>query len=74
MLKATLCGRQVSVIEDQEKVVYDSFAIVRYLERTYPHQPSLFGGPGGKALQVALWPLACVLSACFSCVTAVAWR
>lgn len=62
MLKQTLSGRQVPVIEDQGKVVHDSFAIAQYLERTYPDQPSLFGGPGGKPYTWLYGPLlACCL-------------
>ncbi|KAK9825430.1 hypothetical protein WJX81_005481 [Elliptochloris bilobata] len=39
----------VPIIEDNGKVVNDSFAIAQYLERTYPDRPTLFGGPGGEA-------------------------
>ena len=38
---------QVPIIEDNGKVVNESFDIALYLERTYPDKPSLFGGPGG---------------------------
>jgi len=40
----------VPVIRDGDTVVADSFAIALYLERTYPDQPSLFGGSGGEAM------------------------
>lgn len=32
------------ILRDGERVVYDSWAIARYLEQTYPERPSLFGG------------------------------
>ena len=35
------------IIEDNGRVVNESFDIALYLERTYPDKPSLFGGPGG---------------------------
>ena len=50
-----ICGggqKAVPVIEDSGKVVADSWKIAEYLEETYPDRPSLFGGPGGKALSV----------------------
>lgn len=40
---------RVPVIRDGETVVFDSWAIARYLERQYPEKPSLFGGPAGEA-------------------------
>ncbi|MEP3276101.1 MAG: glutathione S-transferase family protein [Stappiaceae bacterium] len=40
----------VPVIEDNGKVVSDSWDIALYLEETYPDRPSLFGGPSGMAL------------------------
>jgi len=40
----------VPVIQDGDKVLEDSWTIAEYLEETYPDQPSLFGGPAGKAL------------------------
>ncbi len=40
----------VPVIEDEDKVVSDSWDIAVYLEETYPDRPSLFGGPSGMAL------------------------
>ena len=49
---------QVPIIEDNGKVVNDSFDIALYLERTYPDRPSLFGGPGGAAMLVLLRNLA----------------
>jgi glutathione S-transferase len=40
----------VPVLTDGEIVVSDSWAIVNYLEASYPDRPSIFGDPGGKAL------------------------
>ncbi|MDR1709212.1 MAG: glutathione S-transferase family protein [Candidatus Accumulibacter sp.] len=40
---------RVPILVDGETVVYDSWAIAEYLERTYPDAPSLFGGAGGQA-------------------------
>ena len=42
--------KTVPVIEDNGRLVADSWAIAFYLEETYPDRPSLFGGPGGVAL------------------------
>lgn len=42
-------SKLLPVIRDGGRVVADSFAIALYLEETYPHRPSLFGGEGGKA-------------------------
>ena len=41
---------KVPVLVDGERIVYDSWTIACYLEDTYPDQPSLFGGPGGREL------------------------
>jgi len=41
--------KTVPVLEDDGRVVADSFAIAAYLEEAYPDRPSLFGGPGGEA-------------------------
>ncbi len=41
--------KTVPVIRDGERIVGDSFDIALYLEETYPGQPTLFGGEGGKA-------------------------
>lgn len=46
--KQSALVRQVPVIEDDGKVVNDSFAIAQYLESKYADRPSLFGGPGGE--------------------------
>jgi glutathione S-transferase len=40
----------VPVINDNGRLVRDSFDIALYLEDLYPDAPSLFGGEGGKAL------------------------
>ena len=36
------------MLVDGDNVICDSFEIARYLERTFPKTPSLFGGPGGE--------------------------
>jgi glutathione S-transferase len=41
---------KVPVLVDGDRVVSDSWAIAEYLEDAYPDRPSLFGGPGGRAL------------------------
>ena len=40
-------SKTIPVIRDGDALVADSFAIARYLEDTYPAQPTLFGGAGG---------------------------
>lgn len=40
----------VPVLDDNGRLVRDSFDIAVYLEETYPDRPSLFGGEGGKSL------------------------
>ena len=40
----------VPVLNDDGRLVRDSFDIALYLEDTYPDRPTLFGGEGGKAL------------------------
>ncbi|MCT4655285.1 MAG: glutathione S-transferase family protein [Cohaesibacter sp.] len=42
--------RTLPVIEDGDQLVRDSYDIAVYLERTYPDNPSLFGGEGGLQL------------------------
>jgi glutathione S-transferase len=39
----------VPVIDDDGKLVRDSFDIALYLEETYPERPSLFRGKGGES-------------------------
>ena len=44
---------KVPIIRDGDRVVFDSWSIAVYLERTFPNAPSLFGGPvGGKSVAV----------------------
>lgn len=43
-------AKTVPLIRDGTRVITDSFLIADYLEETYPHRPSLFGGEGGQAL------------------------
>lgn len=43
-------SKTVPLMRDDGHLVSDSFAIAEYLEETYPEQPSLFGGEGGRAL------------------------
>ena len=40
----------VPVIDDDGRMIADSWKIANYLERQYPDRPSLFGGPAGHAL------------------------
>jgi glutathione S-transferase len=40
----------VPVLVDGDQWVSDSWTIANYLEDKYPDSPSLFGGPGGRAL------------------------
>lgn len=40
---------RVPVIRDGDTVVWDSWAIARHLEATYPDRPTLFGGAAGEA-------------------------
>ena len=40
---------QVPVLVDGDQSVHESFEIARYLEKSYPDAPSLFGGEGGEA-------------------------
>ena len=40
----------VPVIEDAGAMIHDSWTIACHLEDAYPDHPSLFGGPGGRAL------------------------
>ena len=52
---ATICGgghKTVPVIEDSGRTIADSWKIAEHLEQAYPDRPSLFGGPGGKALSL----------------------
>jgi glutathione S-transferase len=41
---------KVPILKHDDRVVTDSWAIARYLERTFPGTPSLFGGPVGESL------------------------
>ena len=43
-------SEKVPVLLHGEQSVVDSWVIANYLEDTYPDQPSLFGGPGGRAM------------------------
>ena len=43
-------SEKVPVLLDGENSVADSWAIANYLEDRYPDRPSLFGGPGGRAM------------------------
>jgi glutathione S-transferase len=42
--------KTVPVLDHDGKIVRDSFAIAEYLEDTFPNAPSLFDGPGGRAV------------------------
>lgn len=48
-LPAPNAGR-VPVIADGDRVVHDSTTIADYLDKTYPDQPSLYGGEVGRGL------------------------
>lgn len=41
---------KVPVLVDGQQVVHDSWAIACHLEDAYPDAPTLFGGPGGRAV------------------------
>lgn len=43
-------SEKVPVLLDGDISVADSWAIANYLEDKYPERPSLFGGPGGRAM------------------------
>jgi glutathione S-transferase len=43
-------SEKVPVLLHGEHAVVDSWAIANYLEDKYPDSPSLFGGPGGRAM------------------------
>ena len=47
----------VPIIEHDEKVVHDSWAIACYLENRFPDAPSLFGGAAGRGVArlVNIW-------------------
>ena len=55
------------IIEDNGKVVNDSFAIAQYLESTYTERPSLFGGPGGGYFTVLPVSFFHLVSGALSC-------
>ncbi|MDI7861072.1 glutathione S-transferase family protein [Rhizobiaceae bacterium n13] len=40
----------VPLLNDNGRLVKDSFDIALYLDETYPDRPTLFGGEGGKAM------------------------
>jgi glutathione S-transferase len=41
---------KVPILKHDDRVITDSWAIARYLERVFPDAPSLFGGPVGESL------------------------
>lgn len=43
-------SEKVPVLLHGDKPVVDSWTIANYLEDTFPDRPSLFGGPGGRAM------------------------
>jgi glutathione S-transferase len=42
--------KTVPAMEDDGRLIVDSWAIAQHLEATYPERPSLFGGAAGEAL------------------------
>jgi len=46
---------KVPVLRDDERVVFDSWAIAEYLERAYPDRPSLFPGTPAASRFIAAW-------------------
>ena len=42
--------KRVPIVRHGDTVVFDSWRIAEYLERTFPELPSLFAGAGGEAL------------------------
>jgi glutathione S-transferase len=42
--------KTVPAVDDDGRLVVDSWAIAKYLEETYPERPSLFDGAGGEAV------------------------
>ncbi len=52
--------KTLPVLDDEGKIVGDSWAIAEYLEETYPDAPSLFGGAAGRALTLFVqdWAIA----------------
>lgn len=65
---------QVPIIEDNGKVVNESFDIALYLERTYPDKPSLFGGPGGASCCCCVSLAVSPSDSVFSSGHKVAWQ
>jgi len=74
-LAPTKQGR-VPVLVDGDRWVNDSWAIANYLEDTYADRPSLFGGPGGRALArfFNYWGDAVVVAGIFPLVVFDIWR
>jgi len=62
--------KTVPVLDDDGKIVGDSWAIAEYLEATYPNAPSLFGGPQGRALTLFVqdWAIATLQMGLFSMI------
>jgi glutathione S-transferase len=66
----------VPVIEDGAMLLHDSWAIATYLEDTYPDRPSLFGGPGGRAMArfIGAWADSTVHLGVARCVVKDIWE
>ena len=41
---------RVPIVDDNGRVIHDSWSIACWLEETYPDRPALFGGPAGRGL------------------------
>jgi glutathione S-transferase len=65
-------SKTVPVLEDDGKLVRDSFDIALHLERKYPDRPTLFGGPGGEAMArfIERWSLLTLHPKLMRCIIA----
>ena len=68
--------KTVPAIRDGERLIVDSWAIVQYLEQSYPERPSLFGGAGGEQVMrfVQGWCVAVLHTGLVGLVVADIWQ